>query len=189
MQWSHRARWVATETRRVQASPIKTDAHGELFPPANTIYRELIEQRPEIETAVSRAIDIHRGAYGQELLRAALLLADRPESKTLSILQTPKHGGQVPMVRRLQQTPASEHVEAFLLAASHMELRGQFALIFSRIDELPVLDAMLRRSYWLKDNHFCACACNRSLARPLAGRSNAPAGHRPPHRPGRQPDR
>jgi HEAT repeat protein len=151
------ARWVATETRKIQASPIKTDAHGELLPPSNNVYRELVEQRPEIETAVSRAIDLHRGAYGQELVRAALLLADRLDSKTLAILQTPKHGGQMPMVRRLQQPPASEHVEAFLLAASHMDLRSQFAMIFSRIDEVPVLDAILRRTYWLKDNHLRLC--------------------------------
>lgn len=151
------ARWVASETRKVQGSPVKTDSHGELLPPANNSYRDLIEQRPEIEATVYRAIDIHRGAYGPELLRAALLLADRPDGKTLSILQTPKHGGQMPMVRRLQQTPASEHVEAFLLAASHMDLRNQFSLVFSRMDEIPVLDALLRRTYWLKDNHLRIC--------------------------------
>ncbi|HEY1684642.1 MAG TPA: HEAT repeat domain-containing protein [Tepidisphaeraceae bacterium] len=151
------ARWVATETRKVQALPVKVDSHGELLTPANPAYRDLIEQRPEIESTISRAIDIHRGEYGQDLLRAALLLADRPESQTLSILQTPKHGGQVPMVRRLQQSPASEHVDAFLLAASHMDLRSQFGVIFSRIDEAPVLDAILRRTHWLKDNHLRLC--------------------------------
>lgn len=151
------ARWVATETRRVQNAEVKKDLHGDPIPPNNPVYREVIEQRSEIEATVNRAIDIHRGAYVQELLRAALLLADRPESKTLSILHTAKHGGEVPMVRRLQQTPASEHVEAFLLAASHMDLRGQFGLIFSRIDETPVLDALLRRTYWLKDHHLRIC--------------------------------
>ena len=45
-----------------------------------------------------------------ELLRAALLLCDWPGSKTLHILQTMKHAGQSPMVRRLQQPPAAEHV-------------------------------------------------------------------------------
>lgn len=151
------ARWVTTEVRRLQNSPVKTDAQGELVAPAPSLYRDLIDQRPDIEAAVGRAIDIHRGTYGQEFLRAALLLADRPESKTLAILQTPKHGGQVLMIRRLQQPPASEHVEAFLLAASKMDLRGQFGVIFSRIDEPPVLDAMLRRTYWLKDQHLRIC--------------------------------
>src|SRR5207253_5191923 len=83
------------------------------------IYAELMEQRPEIEAAVARALNVHRGRHGQDLLRAALLLCDWPGSKTLAILHTAKHGGQSPMVRRLQQPPASEHVEAFLLGASH----------------------------------------------------------------------
>jgi HEAT repeat protein len=151
------ARWVATETRRVQFAPVRHDVHGDLIPPAPSAYRDVIEQREEIEKAVNRAIDVHRGSYGQELLRAALLLADRPGSKTLDILQTPKHGGQSLMVRRLQQPPASEHVEAYLLAGSHMDLRSQFAAVFGHIEEVPVLDALLRRTHWLKDHQLRTC--------------------------------
>lgn len=142
------SRWVATETRNL----IKLDdpARGEVF-------REIQENRPDIEAAVARAMDVHRGKHGPELLRAAMLLCDWPGSKTLAILHTAKHGGQSPMVRRLQQPPASEHVEAFLLGASHGQLRSHFGIVFSHIDEAPVLDALLRKTHWLKDHQLQLC--------------------------------
>jgi hypothetical protein len=61
------------------------------------------------------------------------------------------------MVRRLQQPPASEHVEAFLLGASHGGLRSHFGIVFSHIDEAPVLDALLRKTHWLKDHQLQLC--------------------------------
>ena len=120
-------------------------------------YDELMAQRPEIESAVARAINLHRGVHGQDLLRAALLLADWPGSKTLAILHTSKHGGQSPMIRRLQQPPDSEHVEAFLLGATHGQLRSHFGAVFSHIEQAPVLDALLRKTHWLKDGQLQAC--------------------------------
>src|SRR6185437_258994 len=126
-------------------------------PKAADIYAELLSQRPEIEAAVARALDVHRGRHGQDLLRAALLLCDWPGSKTLAILHTAKHGGQSPMVRRLQQPPAAEHVEAFLLGASHGQLRSHFGIAFSHIEEAPVLDALLRKTHWLKDHQLQLC--------------------------------
>jgi len=120
-------------------------------------YSDLLSQRPEIEAAVARAMDVHRGKHGQDLLRAGLLLADSVGSKTLEILKASKHGGQSSMVRRLQQTPASEHVEAFLLGASHAQLRSHFGVIFAHIDEAPVLDALLRKTHWLKDPQLQIC--------------------------------
>ena len=163
------ARWVVTETRRLQAgngfsmdhsasgceddAPIPVASHE-----TATLYQEIIEQRPEIEQAVARAMDVHRGHHGQELLRAALLLCDWPDSKTLAILHTAKHGGQSPMVRHLQQPPASEHVRsAFLLGASHGQLRSHFGTVFSHIEEAPVLDALLRKTHWLKDHQLQLC--------------------------------
>ena len=116
-----------------------------------------MDQRTEIESVVARALDVHRGKYTQDLLRAALLLCDSPQSKTLAILQTTKHGGQSPMVRRLQQPPEAEHVEAFLLGATHGQLRSHFGSIFAHIDELPVLDALLRKTHWLKDFNLQLC--------------------------------
>ena len=182
------ARWVATETRRLQrgahlqppaqvtpesganggdsAAPTHvaasdgTPAKAEMEPQPDEVlpdYSELVAQRPEIEAAVARAMDVYRGRYGQDLLRAALLLADTPASKTLQILQTAKHGGQSAMVRRLQQPPSSEHVEAFLMGASHGQLRSHFGVVFSHIDEAPVLDAILRKTHWLKDNQLQLC--------------------------------
>ena len=167
------ARWVSTETRALQkgesaASGLGdqcSEQEGDALPDApsleprtpNPAYRDLMEQRPEIEAAVARAIDVHRGRHGQDLLRAALLLCDWPGSKTLAILKTPKHGGQGPMVRRLQQPPASEHVEAFLLGASHGQLRSHFGVAFSHVAEAPVLDALLRKTHWLKDHQLQLC--------------------------------
>lgn len=120
-------------------------------------YGLLLEQRPEIEQAVARAMDVHRGRHGQDLLRASMLLCDWAGSKTLAILHTTKHGGQSVMVRRLQQPPASEHVEAFLLGASHGQLRSHFGVAFSHVDEAPVLDALLRKTHWLKDHQLQLC--------------------------------
>lgn len=162
------ARWIATETRKLQKGE---DDRGEkaediaagnplssiLYPLSSSSYAELLAQRPEIETAVARAMDVHRGRHGQDLLRAAMLLCDWPGSKTLGILHTAKHGGQSPMVRKLQQSPASEHVEAFLLGASHAQLRSHFGIAFSHIDEAPVLDALLRKTHWLKDHQLQLC--------------------------------
>jgi HEAT repeat protein len=131
--------------------------HSAVNSGGESIYLELMAQRPEIEAAVARAINLHRGKHGQDLLRAALLLADWPGSKTLAIMQTARHGGQSAMIRRLQQPPHSEHVEAFLLVASRGHLRAHFGSVFSHIDEAPVLDALLRKTHWLKDHQLQVC--------------------------------
>jgi HEAT repeat protein len=155
------ARWAATETHKLQRTDFPTpSAPQPQSDPANhlaAVYHQIIHERPEIEQAVARAMDVHRGKHGPELLRAALLLADWPSSKTLAILQTTKHGGQTAMVRRLQQVPDSEHIEAFLLAASHASLRSHFGIVFSHIAEPPVLDAILRKTHWLKDHQLQLC--------------------------------
>ena len=175
------ARWVSSETRSLQKGEAEGSGFGvsgfaggtaqgsgaeewtsgeDLNPEPRTLnpaYQELMDQRPEIEAAVARAMDVHRGRHGQDLLRAALLLADWAGSKTLAILKTAKHGGQGPMVRRLQQPPASEHVEAFLLGASHGQLRSHFGVAFSHVAEAPVLDALLRKTHWLKDHQLQLC--------------------------------
>jgi HEAT repeat protein len=164
------ARWAATQARALQKGEITDQwlaasadepSDTETAPSAVTereaAYRELMEQRPEIEAAVARAMDVHRGRHGQDLLRAALLLADWAGSKTLAILKTAKHGGQGPMVRRLQQPPASEHVEAFLLGATHGMLRSHFGVAFSHVAEAPVLDALLRKTHWLRDHQLQLC--------------------------------
>lgn len=153
------ARWLSTEVRTLQR-PREQGTDGQqrfLEPAAVKAYNELIEQRGEIEQMVARALDVHRGKHGADLLRAALFLCDWPGSKTLAILHTAKHGGQSPMVRRLQQPPASEHVEAFLLGATHGGLRSHFGIVFSHINEAPVLDALLRKTHWLKDQQLQIC--------------------------------
>jgi hypothetical protein len=168
------AKWVSTERRKLQRGeapvtapdpidlgdgdgPIHVEpTHPEELSLADR-YNRLMDQRPEIEAAVARAAEVHRGRHGQDLMRAALLLCDSPSSKTMAILQTGKHGGQTPMLRRLQQPPASEHVEAFLLAASRGQLRAHFATAFTHIDAAPVLDAILRCTSWLKDHQLQIC--------------------------------
>ena len=169
------AQWIATETRKLQRTDIVVSdevAKGEdpesFLPGALSgevhaskqvvsVYQELLEQRPEIEQAVARALDSHRGRHATELIRASLLLSDWPGSKTLAILHTAKHGGQTAMVRRMQQAPAAESVEAFLLGASHGGLRSHFGIAFSHIEEAPALDALLRRTHWLKDHALQTC--------------------------------
>jgi HEAT repeat protein len=174
------ARWVATETKRLQQGgeedggtrrhgdpekeedetvpvPVSVPASPRPRVPASNSYDRLLAERPEIEAAVARAINVHRGKHGQDLLRAALLLADWSGSQTAAILHTPKHGGQTPMVRRLQQPPDAEHVPAFLLGATHGQVRSHFGAVFARIDEAPVLDALLRKTHWLKDAHLQTC--------------------------------
>lgn len=162
------ARWVSSSTRKLQhdyVPPPQADEEGGVpaAPPVEgaidfaALYHDLIDQRPEIETVVARAMDVHRGRHSQDLLRAALLLCDWPQSKTLAILHTAKHGGQSPMVRRLQQPPESEHVEAFLLGATHGQLRLHFGSIVAHVDEPPVLDAILRKTHWLKDHQLQLC--------------------------------
>jgi HEAT repeat protein len=169
------ARWVSTSTHLLQRQYKQAPDHPVVAPsvvestenaaePSGdapidfaALYHDVIDQRPEIEQVVARALDVHRGKYSQDLLRAALLLCDGPQSKTLAILQTTKHGGQSPMVRRLQQPPEAEHVEAFLLGATHGQLRSHFGSIFAHIDDLPVLDAILRKTHWLKDFNLQLC--------------------------------
>jgi HEAT repeat protein len=163
------ARWVSTNVHKLQRDyqPPPVLAEGESppavlpgeEPPADfaAIYKDVMEQRVEIETAVARALDAHRGKHTPELLRAALLLCDWPQSKTLAILHTTKHGGQSGMVRKLQSAPPSEHVDAFLLGASHGQLRLHFGSVFSHITDGPVLDAILRKTHWLKDNQLQLC--------------------------------
>jgi HEAT repeat protein len=48
-------------------------------------------------------------------------------------------------------------VEAFLLGASHGQLRSHFGVAFSHVDEAPVLDALLRKTHWLKDQQLQLC--------------------------------
>lgn len=157
------ARWIASDVRRLQASTeIRRDAQGHELTAEDPAalrrdYQNVTDGRGEVEAAVARAIDVHRGRHGSDLLRAAMLLADNPHSKTFQILQLTKHGGQSPMVRRLQQAPASEHVAAFLLGASVGHLRTHFGNAFSHVDEAPVLEAILRKTHWLKDHGLQIC--------------------------------
>lgn len=120
-------------------------------------YQSVMQERPEIESAVARALDWARTKHLADLMRAALLLCDHPQSRTLAILKTTRHGGQASMVRKLQQPPAADHVEAFLLGASHGQLRTNFAAAFTQITDRAVLDSLLRRTYWLADNQLRLC--------------------------------
>ena len=120
-------------------------------------YQTLMQQRPEIESAVARALDWVRTKHLADLMRAALLLCDHPQSRILAILKTNRHGGQASMMRKLQQPPAADHAEAFLLGASHGHLRTNFAAAFAQIVDTPVLDAILRRTHWLADHQLQLC--------------------------------
>ncbi|MGN6503948.1 MAG: HEAT repeat domain-containing protein [Tepidisphaeraceae bacterium] len=120
-------------------------------------YQTLMQQRPEIESAVARALDWARTKHLSDLMRAALLLCDHPQSRILAILKANRHGGQASVMRKLQQPPAADHAEAFLLGASHGHLRTNFAAAFAQIVDTPVLDAILRRTHWLADHQLQLC--------------------------------
>lgn len=139
----------AGDSTIVAAPTVGTDLLG--------AYTRVMRERPEIESAVARALDWGKSKHMPDLLRAALLLCDHPQSRILGILKAARHGGQASMVRKLQQPPAADHVEAFLLGASHGHLRTNFAAAFAQIASTDVLDALLRRTYWLKDHQLRAC--------------------------------
>src|SRR5204863_881977 len=65
------ARWIATETRNL--TKLGDSERAE-------VYKDINDNRADVEQAVARAMDVHRGKHGQELLRAALLLCDWPGS-------------------------------------------------------------------------------------------------------------
>jgi HEAT repeat protein len=146
--------WVHAETRRLNDGERE---EGDTDDQVVARYRLLIEHRGEIESAVARAMDLHRGRHGGELLKASLLLCDSPASKTLGILASVRHGGQGMMVRKLQQTPEPDHVEAFLQGAAHGQLRTQFGTAFSHIESHATLSALLRRTHWLRDHQLQLC--------------------------------
>ena len=150
------ARWVNAQSRLLSSRKWLEETPADVEERAR-LYTQIMDERPEIEQAVARAMDVHRGRYGAELLLAALLLADNPDSRTLAILTTPKHGGQTAMVRRLQQPPESDYVEAFLLAASHGHVRATFGVAFAHIADATVLDGLLARTHWLKDHRLQIC--------------------------------
>jgi HEAT repeat protein len=169
------SRHIASETRRLQSGKLEADER-------HTECKRLLDIRPDIEAAVFRGLDVHKGTKSSELLRAALLLADHPGSKTLAVLSTSRHGGVSPMVKRLQQAPDAEHVDAFLLGATHGQLRSQYSLAFAHIENGPALDALLRRSHYLKDSRLELCMrqvtrgawwSDASLAKDLARRDAA----------------
>jgi hypothetical protein len=175
------ARWVSTESRRLhgQSESGFADARE-----ARRTYEMLMTHRPEIEQAVARALDVHRGKHGPDLVRAAMLLCDSPQSKTLAILQTPRHGGQGPIIRKLQSPATAENVDAFLLAAARANIRSHFGPAFSHTIEGPALDALLRRTHWLKDQSLVSCVHSvqravwldeKELSRDLSRRSPADA--------------
>lgn len=122
-----------------------------------TAYHAVMRQRPEIESAVARALDWVRTKHLADLMRAALLLCDHPQSRILAILKTVRHGGQASMARKLQQPPAADHVEAFLLGASHGHLRSNFAVAMAQTTDTAVFDALLCRTHWLAESQLKSC--------------------------------
>ncbi|MFT3786998.1 MAG: HEAT repeat domain-containing protein [Tepidisphaeraceae bacterium] len=164
------SRWICRGVRQLQWG--ETDSDGGplvataeptnqpdvgLTPARLALHKELIENRAEIESALVRALELHRGSRQQELLHAALMLCDSADSVCIKILTTAKHGGQTPMLRKIQQVPEPEHVPAFLLGATHGGLRATFGVTFSKIDSPVVLEHVLRRTHWLKSNTLQLC--------------------------------
>ncbi len=158
------ARWISRSIRQLQFDQLPEVApfiaEGEDpadHPVRSEIYAQLIANRPEIENAIVRALELHRGPVQQDLIHAAMLLCDHAESPAMKVLSTSRHAGQTAMIRKIQQAPEADHVTAFLLGATHNHLRAHFGVTFSKIDSSDVLDGILRKTHWLKDNQLQLC--------------------------------
>ncbi|MGC4031618.1 MAG: HEAT repeat domain-containing protein [Tepidisphaeraceae bacterium] len=143
--------WVGDAAKKNDSTVMQASTAGADLA---TAYAAVMRQRPEIESAIARALDWVRTKHLADLMRAALLLCDHPQSRILAILKTHRHGGQASMARKLQQPPAADHVEAFLLGASHGHLRANFAAAMAQSNDEAVFDALLRRTHWLGDNQL-----------------------------------
>ncbi len=158
------ARWVSRSSRWLngdqpdETSPLIAEQPAKPSDQARgELYREIIENRPEIEGVIIRAMELHRGSRQQDLLHAALMLCDCAGGGAIRILNTAKHVGQSVMIRRIQQSPEPEHAAAFLLGATHGNLRGNFGNAFAKIEAPVVLDALLRFTHWLKCHQLKLC--------------------------------
>lgn len=158
------ARWLSRSIRQLQfdqlpgAAPLGVEAASETARQSCTdTYNELIANRPDIEAAIVRAVELHRGGVQQDLIHAAMLLCDHAESPAMKVISTSRHAGQTAMIRKIQQAPEADHVTAFLLGATHNHLRAHFGVTFSKIDSADVLDAILCKTHWLKDNQLQLC--------------------------------
>lgn len=119
------------------------------------LYRQLLENRPEIESTMVRALELHHGAIGQDLLAAATCLGDHNQS---IVLQAARAHARGPMLRRIQQSPDPRQVPAFLLGATQGSGRAGFAQAFARVESPAVLAAIARRSHWLHDQPLALAA-------------------------------
>src|SRR4051812_30559770 len=65
------ARWASNLTKKLQTIKPRDEADAEAKKEdaafnSREVYEQLMSQRPEIEYAVARAIDVHRGKFGNE---------------------------------------------------------------------------------------------------------------------------
>lgn len=156
------ARWMARSIQILQHGPesaatLLSEADREAIPDQAEIYQQLIANRADIESVIVRALELHRGSVLQELIYAAMLLCDHADAPSMRVLSTSRHAGQTAMIRKIQQAPEADHVTAFLLGATHNHLRAHFGVTFSKIDSPAVLDAILRKTHWLKDSQLQLC--------------------------------
>lgn len=151
------ARWIAQSIRSLQYDAIPEYGAETSGPTRESIYNEIVSNRPEIEQTIVRALELHRGSVQQDLVQAAMLLCDHADAPAMRVLSTSRHAGQTAMIRKVQQSPDPEHVTAFLLGATHNHLRAHFGVTFSKIDSPSVLDAILCKTHWLADNQLQLC--------------------------------
>jgi HEAT repeat protein len=149
------ARWINRSVRTLQDASVEADTNESST--AAALHAQLSENRPEIEAAIVRALELHRGVVQQELVNAALLLCDHSQASVMGVLNTTRHAGQGVMIRKIQQAPEAEHVPAFLLGATHGNLRAHFGVAFSKIESAVVLEGILRKTHWLKDAQLQLC--------------------------------
>ncbi len=137
---------IATARRRLRTDLDHADAEVR-----ERAYRQMLRNRAGVQRAVARALESHPAKVAPALLRAAMLLGDHPNSPTLALAGKPKHGGQPAVLRRLQQPPEAPFVTAFLIGATHFQLRGHFANAVGQTSDTNTLEALLEHTHWLKD--------------------------------------
>jgi hypothetical protein len=157
------AEWISAGVRGLQ----RGDDGSAAAAGTAASYEQVCQDRADVEQAVVRALEAGRDRPGTERLtgdvvRAAVLLLDTPGSRIMTLLRGPRHSGQAAVAKRVTQTPTADGVDAFLLAAAHGGQRASFANGLARVADAPALDALLRRTHWLKDANLLTCMAGAS---------------------------
>ena len=154
------AKWVSDTSRRFAGplSAVRRRTRGRGFAGGGfaTRFREIMEQRPEIETAVARALDVHRGKQTQEFLRARCFWPIRPGAKRWPFCRRRNMAGRARWCVAFSSRPA-ETCRRFSPRGDARTTAAPFRDSLLAHHRAAVLDAILRKTHWLKDHQLQLC--------------------------------